>query len=89
MSENMMNYLDKRGVGEMLKFAIAKIQASNPKVKISVCGEHAGDPESIRFFHNLGVDYISCSPYRIPIAKVAAAQAQIIAMKRKQIFTFI
>jgi pyruvate,orthophosphate dikinase len=48
-----------------------------PKLKIGVCGEHGGDPASIRFFHEVGLDYVSCSPYRVPIARLAAAQAQL------------
>jgi pyruvate,orthophosphate dikinase len=48
---------------------------ANPKLGLGVCGEHGGDPESILFFHDVGVDYVSCSPYRVPIARVAAAQA--------------
>jgi pyruvate,orthophosphate dikinase len=48
-----------------------------PKLKIGVCGEHGGDPASIRFFHKVGLDYVSCSPYRVPIARLAAAQAQL------------
>jgi pyruvate,orthophosphate dikinase len=47
----------------------------NPKLKIGVCGEHGGDPDSVVFFHNVGLDYVSCSPYRVPIARLAAAQA--------------
>lgn len=69
--------IDEIGVGELMKIAIDRGRTANPKLKFGVCGEHAGDPKSIDFFNTLGVDYISCSPYRIPIARVAAAQAAI------------
>ena len=67
--------LDRQGVGALMKMAILQLRSANSKIKIGVCGEHAGDPESIQFFASLGVDYISCSPARIPIAQLAAAQA--------------
>ncbi|MCC8417543.1 MAG: pyruvate, phosphate dikinase [Rickettsia endosymbiont of Bryobia graminum] len=69
--------LDEESVGELIKIAIQRGLKTNPKLKLGVCGEHAGNPESIEFFHKAGLHYISCSPYRIPIARVAAAQAQI------------
>lgn len=69
--------LDTEGVGELIKIAISKAKAVKPALKLGVCGEHAGNPESIDFFHRAGIDYISCSPYRIPIARIAAAQAKI------------
>ncbi|XVN43380.1 MAG: pyruvate, phosphate dikinase [Candidatus Rickettsia vulgarisii] len=69
--------LDEESVGELIKIAIERGLKTNPKLKLGVCGEHAGNPESIEFFHKAGLHYISCSPYRIPIARVAAAQAQI------------
>lgn len=75
--------IDQRGVGSMISLAIARIRKANSKIKIGVCGEHAGDAESIDFFEKLGVDYISCSPFRLPVAKVAAAQATIRASQRK------
>ncbi|SFZ86080.1 pyruvate, orthophosphate dikinase [Devosia enhydra] len=67
--------LDQAGVGELIAMAIARGRAGNPNLKIGICGEHAGDPESLRFFAGLGVDYVSCSPYRIPVARLALAQA--------------
>ena len=71
--------IDQEGVGELIKIAIERGRKSNPKLKLGICGEHGGDPQSIRFFHNIGMDYISCSPYRIPIARIAAAQAKILS----------
>lgn len=69
--------VDQDGVGELMQIAIKRARHTKPRIKIGVCGEHAGDPESIEFFHKIGLDYISCSPYRIPIARIAAAQAKI------------
>ena len=70
-------------VGAIMRTAVQKIRRSNPGCKIGVCGEHGGDPKSIRFFVDLGLDYVSCSPFRIPIAKISAAQCHIEAVNRK------
>ncbi|MEK6734446.1 MAG: putative PEP-binding protein, partial [Pseudomonadota bacterium] len=67
--------IDQEGVGELLKIATKRGKETNPNLKIGICGEHGGDPESIKFFHSLGFDYISCSPYRVPVAIIAAAKA--------------
>jgi len=67
--------LDAPGVGQLLRMAIAAGRKAHPGLKIGVCGEHGGDPASVRFFHEHGVDYVSCSPYRVPVARLAAAQA--------------
>lgn len=75
--------LDEDGVGELIRIAIERGKRHNPKLKLGVCGEHAGNPQSIKFFHGLGLDYISCSPYRIPIARIAAAQAKILVSSNK------
>jgi pyruvate,orthophosphate dikinase len=69
--------IDEIGVGELLSIAIDRGRKSNPKIALGVCGEHAGDPQSINFFDLIGMDYISCSPYRVPIARLAAAQSAI------------
>ena len=67
--------LDDRGVGELMALAIARGKQANPRLRIGVCGEHAGDPQSLRFFAGLGVDYVSCSPYRVPVARLTLAQS--------------
>lgn len=67
--------IDQEGVGYLMDMAIKGVRSVNPRIKIGVCGEHGGDPDSIRFFHSLGVDYVSCSPARLPVAQLAAAQA--------------
>ncbi len=69
--------LDQKGVGGLMKIAVKKGRATRPDIKIGICGEHGGDPSSVEFCHKIGLDYVSCSPYRIPIATLAAAQAAI------------
>jgi pyruvate,orthophosphate dikinase len=69
--------IDAGGVGQLVEIGVKKGRQVKPSLKIGVCGEHGGDPSSIRFFHAAGLDYVSCSPYRVPIARLAAAQAQL------------
>ncbi|HVQ29955.1 MAG TPA: putative PEP-binding protein, partial [Vicinamibacteria bacterium] len=69
--------LDAAGVGQLVEIGVKKGRAARPGLKIGICGEHGGDPSSIRFFHKAGLDYVSCSPYRVPIARLAAAQAKL------------
>ena len=72
--EDPFHILDIDGVGELLLLGAERARASNPKVRLSICGEHGGNPESIEFCRNAGFDYVSCSPFRVPVAKLAAAQ---------------
>jgi pyruvate,orthophosphate dikinase len=67
--------IDQKGVGLLVESAVAKAKAARPGVEVGVCGEHGGDPASVAFFHRAGLDYVSCSPFRVPIARLAAAQA--------------
>jgi pyruvate,orthophosphate dikinase len=69
--------LDQVGVGALVEMGVERGRSTKPNLKIGVCGEHGGDPSSIDFFHRVGLDYVSCSPYRVPIARLAAAQANI------------
>ena len=69
--------LDREGVGSLMRTAIAGGRKTRPTIKLGICGEHGGDPSSVEFCHQLGLDYVSCSPYRVPIARLAAAQAAI------------
>ncbi|OLS02735.1 pyruvate, phosphate dikinase [Tissierella creatinophila] len=69
--------IDRDGIGELMKIAIKLGKEANPDIKLGICGEHGGEPSSVEFCHMLGLDYVSCSPFRIPIAKLAAAQAAI------------
>ena len=65
------------GVGDLIEIAVEKGRKTNKKIKLGICGEHGGDPKSIHFCANAGLDYVSCSPYRVPIARLAAAQAEL------------
>jgi pyruvate,orthophosphate dikinase len=67
--------LDQTGVGKLMEMASVSGKAVRPNLHCGICGEHGGDPASVEFCHNLGLDYVSCSPYRVPIARLAAAQA--------------
>jgi pyruvate,orthophosphate dikinase len=67
--------LDREGVGAMMRMAISEGRQTRPNIKLGICGEHGGDPSSVEFCHQLGLDYVSCSPYRVAIARLAAAQA--------------
>ena len=67
--------IDTVGVGQLVRMATEEGRRSKPGLKVGVCGEHGGDPESVHFFHQVGLDYVSCSPFRVPVARVAAAQA--------------
>jgi pyruvate,orthophosphate dikinase len=69
--------LDQKGVGELMRMAIEKGRSANPTIKLGICGEHGGEPSSVEFCYQLGLDYVSCSPFRVPIARLAAAQASI------------
>ena len=69
--------LDQVGVGQLVKMAAEKGRATRPSIKLGICGEHGGDPSSVEFCHNVGLDYVSCSPFRVPLARLAAAQAQV------------
>ena len=69
--------IDQRGVGKLIKMAAELGRSTRPDIKLGICGEHGGDPASIEFCHKLGLTYVSCSPFRVPIARLAAAQAAI------------
>jgi pyruvate,orthophosphate dikinase len=75
LKRNPFETIDQAGVGELVRDGAARGRKTRPGLKLGVCGEHGGDPESIAFFYDAGLDYVSCSPYRIPIARLAAAQA--------------
>ncbi len=75
IEHNPFDTIDAEGVGELVRIGVERGRASNPSLKLGVCGEHGGDPESIKLFARVGLDYVSCSPYRVPIARLSAAQA--------------
>ncbi len=72
---NPFQTLDRSGVGQLMRIAVEKGRATRPDIKLGICGEHGGDPESIAFCHEIGLNYVSCSPFRVPVARLAAAQA--------------
>jgi pyruvate,orthophosphate dikinase len=77
LPSNPFETIDLKGVGELIRIGVEKGRTANPDLEIGICGEHGGDPESVVFCHNVGMDYVSCSPYRVPIARLSAAQAEL------------
>lgn len=77
LKEDPFKTIDAHGVGTLMKIAVEKGKNSNKNLRLGICGEHGGDPESIEFVHSIGLDYVSCSPYRVPVARLACAQAAI------------
>jgi pyruvate,orthophosphate dikinase len=75
--------LDQEGVGALMKWAIQEGRKTRPNIKLGICGEHGGEPGSVAFCHELGLNYVSCSPYRVPIARLAAAQAAVAVLERE------
>ena len=75
LPRNPFETIDHRGVGEIVELSAERARQVRPDLKLGVCGEHGGDPESIAFFARIGIDYVSCSPYRVPVARLAAAHA--------------
>ena len=69
--------LDKEGVGQLIEIAKERGRRVKKDLEVGICGEHGGDPASIEFFHRIGLDYVSCSPFRVPVARLAAAQAKL------------
>jgi pyruvate, orthophosphate dikinase len=78
LEANPFQTMDATGVGQLVEIAVEKGRSVKPKLKCGVCGEHGGDPDSIIFFQSVHLDYISCSPFRVPIARLAAAQATLL-----------
>ncbi|HHZ20631.1 MAG TPA: pyruvate, phosphate dikinase, partial [Firmicutes bacterium] len=83
LKEDPFQSIDQDGVGELVKIGVERGRATRPQLKVGICGEHGGDPASVIFFHNAGMNYVSCSPFRVPIARLAAAQAQILNPRQK------
>jgi pyruvate,orthophosphate dikinase len=79
LEQNPFETLDVDGVGDLMRIAIERGRSTKPDLKLGICGEHGGDPNSVSFCHELGLDYVSCSPYRVPLARLAAAQAALAA----------
>jgi pyruvate,orthophosphate dikinase len=81
MKKNPFASIDQTGVGQLMKIAIEKGSRTRPGIKLGICGEHGGDPDSVKFCHRIGLSYVSCSPYRVPVARLAAAQAAVEGLK--------
>jgi pyruvate,orthophosphate dikinase len=81
LPEDPFQSIDQEGVGELIKIGIARGRKSRKNLEVGICGEHGGEPRSVEFCHRVGMDYVSCSPFRVPIANLAAAQA---VLKRKK-----
>jgi pyruvate, orthophosphate dikinase len=79
---NPFQQLDTVGVGQLIEMAVKNGRAARPGLEVGICGEHGGDPSSIEFCHKAGLNYVSCSPYRVPVARLAAAQAALGAVVR-------
>ncbi|MGE5593668.1 MAG: pyruvate, phosphate dikinase [Betaproteobacteria bacterium] len=77
LEHNPFEILDRKGVGELIKIAVERGKRTRPELEVGICGEHGGEPSSVEFCHDVGLDYVSCSPFRVPIARLAAAQAEI------------
>ena len=82
LSVNPFQTLDRDGVGQLVRMAVENGRKANPHLELGICGEHGGDPDSIEFFHMVGLDYVSCSPFRVPVARLAAAQAALTTSER-------
>lgn len=82
--EDPFRTIDRRGVGLLVHMGACKARQANPDIQLGICGEHGGDPESIEFFNEVGLDYVSCSPYRVPVARLSAAQAAIAERQLKK-----
>ncbi len=81
VKKNPFASIDQTGVGQLMQIAITKGRQTRPDIKLGICGEHGGDPDSVKFCHKLGLTYVSCSPYRVPVARLAAAQAAVADLK--------
>jgi pyruvate,orthophosphate dikinase len=75
LPDDPFQVLDQKGVGRLIDFAVDRGRSVRPTLKVGICGEHGGEPRSVKFCHGIGLDYVSCSPYRVPVARLAAAQA--------------
>jgi pyruvate,orthophosphate dikinase len=75
VKKNPFASIDQTGVGQLMKIAVEKGRSTRPDIKLGICGEHGGDPDSVKFCHRIGLTYVSCSPFRVPVARLAAAQA--------------
>jgi pyruvate,orthophosphate dikinase len=80
--EDPFQTIDQEGIGELIRIGIERGRRTRPALKVGICGEHGGDPESVKFCHRVGMNYVSCSPFRVPISRLAAAHAALEAGRR-------
>jgi pyruvate,orthophosphate dikinase len=83
VKKNPFATIDQAGIGQLVEIAAKKGREARPGLKLGICGEHGGDPASIAFFEKVGLDYVSCSPFRVPVARLAAAQAALASHKTR------
>ena len=83
LEDDPFQTIDQEGVGELIKFGTERGRITKPNLKVGICGEHGGDAESVKFCHRIGMNYVSCSPFRVPIARLAAAQAALEFPRKK------
>jgi pyruvate,orthophosphate dikinase len=83
LEDDPFQTIDQEGVGELIKFGTERGRKTKPNLKVGICGEHGGDAESVKFCHRIGMNYVSCSPFRVPIARLAAAQAALEFPRKK------
>ena len=81
LEDDPFQTIDQEGIGKLMENAVKLGKQTRPNIKLGICGEHGGDPRSIDFCHRIGLSYVSCSPFRVPIARIAAAQAAIVNKK--------
>jgi len=84
LKDDPFQVLDQEGVGDLVRIGVERGRRTRPDLKVGICGEHGGDPESVKFCHRIGLNYVSCSPYRVPVARLAAAQAAIEEERKAQ-----
>ncbi len=84
LADDPFQVLDERGVGALIQSAVAAGRQVRPGLKVGICGEHGGEPRSVTFCHRIGLDYVSCSPFRVPVARLAAAQAALLHPRQPQ-----
>src|SRR5205823_805863 len=82
IKKNPFATIDQTGIGQLIQIAVEKGRKTRKEIKLGICGEHGGDPESVKFCHRVGLDYVSCSPFRVPVARLSAAQAALEEEKR-------
>jgi len=84
VKKNPFASIDQGGVGELMKIAVERGRSTRPDLELGICGEHGGDPDSVKFCHRIGLNYVSCSPFRVPVARLAAAQAALEELAAKK-----